>query len=164
MSSKIDAKTLHRLDIQGLDQVPEDTLAPLASWLRLPYVLCAAMATAGVSLASPVILWLLAPIALLAALFPVHPFDLIYNHGLRHLTGTGPFPARGAPARFACGLGGVWLVGTGLAFAAGNMMLGMVLGWFLVGLASLVAISNICIPSMVFRAIFGPPQRNTGAG
>ena len=30
MTRKINAKTLHRLDIQGMDVVPEETLAPVA--------------------------------------------------------------------------------------------------------------------------------------
>jgi hypothetical protein len=109
------------------------------------------------ALGSPEFLWALLPIAALAAVFPVHPFDLIYNHGIRHLTGTGILPKRGAPARFACGLGAVWLAVTGWAFWSGNATLGYILGFSLVGVGTLVATTDICIPSMIFRAIFGPP-------
>lgn len=158
MSSQIDSKTLHRLDVQGFDSVSVEDLAPVVNWLRLPYVLCAGLAITGVALASPTMLWLLAPIAALAAIFPVHPFDLIYNHGIRHLRGTGPFPERGRPGRFACGMGSAWLVATGLVFQAGNMTLGYGLGGILAGMATLVAVTNICIPSITYRRIFGAPK------
>lgn len=147
------------LDIQGFDGVEDDVLAPVAPWLRLAFGLCAAMAAIGTALASPVILLLLAPIALLAAVFPVHPFDLIYNHGIRHLTGTGPLPRRGAPSRFACGLGAVWLLPTAWAFSSGWPLLGQVLGWSLTAVAVLVSTTDICIPSLMYRTVFGFPRR-----
>jgi hypothetical protein len=100
--------TRRRLDIQGFERVDENALAPVVPWLRLAFGLCAAMAGVGTAMASPTILLLLVPVASLAAVFPVHPFDLIYNHGIRFVTGTSPLPRRGAPARVACGLGAVW--------------------------------------------------------
>ena len=42
-----------------------------ASWLRFATGLCSLSVGAGTVLASPVILWALAPIAALAAIFPV---------------------------------------------------------------------------------------------
>jgi len=112
MSSALTNTTCRRLDIQGFERVDERALAQVAPWLRLAFALCAVMAGVGTAMASPMILLLLVPIASLAALFPVHPFDLIYNYGIRFVTGTSPLPRRGAPSRFACGLGAVWLVAT----------------------------------------------------
>lgn len=97
--------TRRRLEIQGFVGIDDQTLAETGPWLRLAFGLCSVLAATGTILASPLFLWALVPVAALAAVFPVHPFDLLYNHGLRHLTGTGPLPQRGAPARFACGLG-----------------------------------------------------------
>jgi hypothetical protein len=164
MGSTLTRTTRRRLDIQGFEPVEDGALAPVAPWLRLAFGLCAVMAAVGTALASPLILLLLAPIALLAALFPVHPFDLIYNHGIRFLTGTGPLPRRGAPSRFACGLGAGWLVPTAWAFHAGLPLLGYVLGWLLTGVAVLVSTTDICIPSLVYRTIFGFPQRREDSG
>lgn len=152
--------TRRRLDIQGFDLVEDGALAPVASWLRLAFGLCALMAGLGTALASPVILLLLFPIALLAAVFSVHPFDLLYNHGIRSLTGTGPLPRRGPPSRFACGLGAVWLLPTAWAFATGQPTLGYALGAPVTGVAVLVSTTDICIPSLVYRILFGfPPHR-----
>jgi hypothetical protein len=64
---------------------------------RLAFGPCAAMAGVGTAMASQTILLLLVPIASLAAAFPVHPFDLIYNHGIRFVTGTLPLPRARRP-------------------------------------------------------------------
>jgi len=158
MGNTLTSRTLHRLDVQGFDTVEEQRLAEVASWLRLTFGLCALLAGIGTATASPIFLLALAPIAALGAAFPVHPFDLFYNHGIRHLTGTGPLPRRGAPGRFACGMGAAWLLVTAWAFSAGHATLGYVLGGTLTAIAALVSTTNICIPSMVYRLVFGPPH------
>ncbi len=154
MPSTLSFQTRKRLNIQGLAEVDDEVLAPVAPWLRMAFGGCAVLAASGTVLASPTILWILTPIAALAALFPVHPFDLIYNHGIRHLTKTGPLPKRRAPSRFACGVGAVWLVATALAFQSGRLMLGYVLGGALTSIALLVSTTDICIPSMIYNAVF----------
>jgi hypothetical protein len=93
------------LDIQGFDTVDMQDLAPVAPWLRLAFALRALLGGLGTVLASPTILLALALIAALAAASPVHPFDLIYNYGIRHVTGTGPLPRRGVPTRLGCAMG-----------------------------------------------------------
>jgi hypothetical protein len=131
-------------------------------WLRLAFALCTFLAAIGTWFASPVLLWALIPVAALAAAFPVHPFDLLYNHGLRHLRGTGPLPKRGAPSRFACGLGAVWLLATGWAFSSGYMSAGYLFGGALTAVGLLASTTDICIPSLIYRSIFGFPPRAGG--
>ena len=151
-----------RLDIQGFDTIDDETLAPVAPWLRLAFGLCTLIAGIGTAMASRAVLIALVPIALLAAVFPVHPFDLMYNHFIRLGTGTGRLPRRGAPSRFACGLAVPWLLGTAWAFWAGHAALGYTLGAMLVLVGGLVSTTDICIPSLVYRALFGFPARRTG--
>lgn len=163
MRNTLTRTSRRRLDIQGFEGVEDAALAAVAPWLRLAFALCAVMAGVGTALASPMILLLLFPIALLAAVFPVHPFDLIYNYGIRFMTGTGPLPRRHAPSRFACGLGAVWLLATAWAFHAGLLVGGYVLGGLLTAVAVLVSTTDICIPSLVYRSVFGfPRQRDPG--
>jgi len=160
MRGTLNATTRRRLDIQGFERVDERALAEVAPWLRMAFGLCAVMGGVGTALASPTILYLLVPIAGLAALFPVHPFDLIYNHGIRFITKTGPLPRRGAPSRFACGLGAVWVGATAWAFQSGRPLVGYVLGGLLTAVAALVSTVNVCIPSLMYRTVFGfPPRR-----
>jgi hypothetical protein len=160
MAKALSRTTLRRLDIQGFDGIDEATLGEVGRWLRLAFALCTASAALGTVMVSPVVLWALIPIAVLAAAFPVHPFDLIYNHGIRYLTRTVPLPRRGAPSRFACGLGAVWLLATAWALGADHLMLGYVLGGSLVVVGLLVSTIDLCIPSMIYRGIFGSPRRS----
>jgi hypothetical protein len=154
MGKTLSATTRRRLNVQGLNDLDDETLAETAPWHRMAFGLCALMAGVGTVLASPTVLWILMPIAALAALFPVHPFDLIYNHGIRYLRNTGPLPKRRAQSRFACGVGAVWLVATALAFQSGALITGYVLGGALTGVALLVSTTDICIPSMIYNALF----------
>ena len=157
MRSTLGAKRLRRLDVQGFDRTDEELLAEVAPWLRLAFGLCAMLAIVGTALASTPLLLTLAAIAFLALVLPVHPFDLIYNHGIRRVTGTRPLPTRGPPSRFACGIGYLWLVATVWAFESSWMTVGYVLGFTLASVAILVSTMDICILSMIFRAIFGGP-------
>lgn len=159
------AATRRRLDIQGFERVEDQALAEVAPWLRLAFAGCALMAGVGTAMASPTILLALVPIAALAALFPVHPLDLLYNHGIRFLTKTGPLPHRGAPSRFACGMGAVWLLVVAWAFRSGHPVVGYTLGSVLTAVAVLVSTVDVCIPSLVYRSVFGfPPSRGPSTG
>lgn len=154
--------TRRRLDIQGFTDVDENLLKQTASWLRFAFALCTILAALGTVLASPLFLYILTPFAALAAIFPVHPFDLIYNYGIRHLTKTPKLPKRGAPNRFACGLGSVWLIVTALMFQSGNNTAAYILGASLTFVGLLVSTIDFCIPSLLYRSVFGfPPKRNT---
>jgi hypothetical protein len=152
----------HRLDVQGFACVDDRTLAQTHQWLRMSPALCGTIAAAGIAVASPSILWGLAVFAALGAVLPFHPFDLIYNLGVRRLTGTPKLPPNGAPRRFACGIGSVWLLGTGALFFAGFDIAGYVVGVALIATAALVATTHFCIPSTVYGALFGTPGADGG--
>jgi len=108
----------------------------------------------GVAMQSPVVLWLLAATAFFGAFLPFHPFDLLYNYGVRHFTGTRPFPHNGPQRKFACGLASAWLIATGWAFYMGASTLGFALGVPLILVAALVSTTHICIPSIIYNFLF----------
>jgi len=155
----LSATSKHRLEVQGITNVESETLADVAPWYRMAFALCASLAGIGTVLASSVILWALTPIAALGALFPVHPFDLIYNHGIRYLRNTGPLPKRAAQGRFACAIATVWLAATAMAFQSGELILGYILGAALTSVGMLVGTTDICIPSMIYNALFLRSQK-----
>jgi hypothetical protein len=157
------ATAIDRLDAQGYVNVDRPTLREVEPWLRWSPALCATVMFIGTLLASPWVLWGLAPFAALGAIFPRHPFDYIYNLGVRRLTGTSPLPPHGAPRRFACGIAGIWLLATGAAFAADLTALGYVLGGTLSAVAALVGATHFCIPSLVYALLFGRPACTEGA-
>jgi hypothetical protein len=150
-----------RLEAQGFCGLDDATLSEIGPWLRWSPALCAVFMAAGTALASPPLLWALAAVAALGAVFPAHPFDLLYNGAIRHVTGTRPLPRHGPQRRFACGLAAAWLVGTGLAFERGAAALGYALGAALTAVAVLVAVTNFCIPSLVYNTLF---RRRPAAG
>lgn len=153
----VSATIRSRLEAQGFRSLDDETLAEIGPWMRWSPAICAVVMATGTILASPPVLWGLAGIALLGAVFPRHPFDLLYNHGVRHLTRTRPLPPHGPQRRFACGLATVWLAGTGLAFHQGALTLGYVLGGVLTAVAALVAVTHFCIPSLVYNTLFLRP-------
>jgi len=153
----ISPSTLRRLDIQEFDQVDPACLAPVAPWLRLTFALCAGLALVGTVLVSEALLLALAVIAFVGALSPTHPFDLIYNVVVRRFTRTAALPGRGAPTRFACGLGAGCLVAIAMLFRRGYATARR----FVSGMAALVSATDICIPSLVYRLLFGWPTRRT---
>jgi hypothetical protein len=154
MSKSLSETSRKRLYVQGYRAVGDEALAETAPWHRMAFVMCALLAGTGTALASPTILWIAMAIAALGALFSVHPFDLIYNHGIRYLRDTGPLPKRSAQSRFSCGVGAVWLVATALAFQSSAPMVGYALGGALTAVALLVGTTDICIPSMIYNALF----------
>lgn len=151
----------HRLEEQGFCGLDDATLAEVGPWLRWSPVLCTFFMVLGVAMRSPAVLWLLAATAFFGAFLPFHPFDLLYNHGVRHLTGTRPFPRNGPQRKFAGGLASAWLVATGWAFHAGADTLGYALGVALILVAALVSVTHICIPSIIYNFLF---RRQGAAG
>lgn len=151
----LSATLRHRLDIQGYSCVDDVTLAQTQIWLRMSPALCATIAAIGTAIASPPILWGLMVFAALGAVLTFHPFDLIYNLGIRHITGTSELPRNGAPRRFACAMASIWLLAAGWLFYADLAVAGYMLGGALVAVAGLITLSHICIPSMVYRMLFG---------
>ena len=149
--------TRKELQIQG-HYLDDEALAEIGPWMRWPYVLCASILITGVVLASPWILWVLSAIAIATVFMQDHPFNYLYNHGVRRFTRTRPLPASTAQGKFACGVGGAWLIATGAAFFVGATTLGYVLGGPLAVVATLVATTHICIPSRVYNALFNRKQ------
>ena len=134
------------LDVQGycLSAAEARTLR----WgLRFPTALCLTIVVAGLALQSAVLILAVVPIGAVAGWTQRHPFDLVWNRALRHLTGAPELPPNPRPRRHAFKLGTVWLLAVGLLFAFGYGTAGLVLGGVLVAVCGLVTATNYCIPS-----------------
>ena len=146
--------TRKRLEMQGFHGLDDATLAEIGPWMRWSPALCTTVMVAGVLWASPPLLWSLALTAVVGAVLSRHPFDYLYNHGVRHWTGTRALPPNGAPRRFACALGTAWLGAAGLAFHLGAITAGYALGGALIAVAGLVSFTHYCIPSLIYQTLF----------
>ena len=143
-----------RLEAQGVVGVGDRTLANIQSGLRFTPALCAAGVATGTILASPIILVAMMATAALGAATPRHPFDLVYNSGVRHLLKKPAIPRNAPPRRFSCGVATGWLAFTVGAFLLGWNVAGYVLGAGMVGMAAFVAVTQICLPSLVYTRLF----------
>ncbi|MCZ7574077.1 MAG: DUF4395 domain-containing protein [Ardenticatenaceae bacterium] len=150
-----------RLEMQGFVDLDDAVLAEVGPWLRFSPALCTVLVGVGTAFASAAVLWAFVPIAVLGAVFPTHPFDLVYNYGLRRLIGTRPLPLNGPPRRFASVVAAVWLVATAWAFGAGLMWVGYLLGGVLAGVTAIDSVSHFCIPSLIYGALFSDPSGET---
>ncbi len=139
------------LEVQGYCLTAEESRA-LRWGLRFPTALCLALVVVGLALQSAVLVLALVPIGAVAGWSPRHPFDLIWNHGIRHLTGAPSLPPNPRPRRHAFKLATVWLLAVGLLLAVGQPTAALVLGGALVAVCALNTTTNFCIPSTLLGA------------
>jgi hypothetical protein len=139
--------------LQGFTDVPDRDLKAVDLGLRVGPVFCMLLAGIATVLASPTMLLILAPIASLGAVLSGSPFDVFYNHGLRHLLKGPRLPVYQAPRRFACALATAWLLVTAGLMLAGAHTAGQVMGWLLVATAAVPVITGFCVPSFIYRLV-----------
>ena len=147
------------LTVQGYCLTAEES-EKLRWGLRFPTALCLAIVIIGLALHSAVLILALVPIGAVAGWTQRHPFDLIWNYGIRHLSGAPELPPNPTPRRHAFKLATVWLLVVGLLFAFGLTTAGLVLGAVLVGVCGLVTTTNFCVPS----TLLGIWWRRRGTG
>lgn len=138
--------TRSNLTTQGYCLSADDARA-LRVGLRFPTALCLALVVTGLALESALIIALLVPIGAVAGWTRRHPFDLVWNHGLRHIAGAPELPPNPTRRRHAFKLATVWLAGVAALIAVGATTAGLALGGVLLAVCSLVTVTNFCIPS-----------------
>jgi Domain of unknown function (DUF4395) len=138
------------LSVQGYCLSAEES-HQLRWGLRFSTALCLALAVIGLAFQSAALILALVPIGLVAGWTRRHPFDLIWNHGLRHLSGAPELPPNPTPRRHAFKLATVWLLVVGLLFAFGQATAALILGGMMIAVCGLVATTNFCVPSTLLR-------------
>jgi len=146
-----------RIEAQGFLGLDDQTVSHLNYWLRLSPAICMIWAAIGTALESAPVLWALTPFALLGALLPGHPFDLLYRFGVQPLTSGPPIPRYSLPRRFACLLATVMIVTAAWSFQSGRTFSGQIFGWALVCAAFVNVSTGFCVPSFLYGLIFGKP-------
>lgn len=150
--------TRKRIEAQGYLNLSDEELAEVGPWLKLAPALCMTWVGIATHFESAVAIAALVPIAALGAAMKGHPFEIIYNHGLRHVLHTRPLPPANAPRRFACGVATIWLIAASGAFFAEAITTGRILGYSLVVAAAFPTFTDFCIPSFIYGLIFGKPM------
>lgn len=159
MSNSIDI-VRERIQAQGFCGLDDKTYKELNYPLRLSPAICMTWAAVGTGLESAMILWALVPFAALGAALTSHPFDLIYNYGLRHIYNKPPLPPYPLRRRFACLMATVMLIVAAWGFQGGMPLLGYIVGWSLVGAAFINVSTGFCVPSFTYRLVAGKVECN----
>jgi hypothetical protein len=119
----------------------------LAVGLRFSTGLCLSLVVVALVLQSPVMVFVLSGIGLVAGFSARHPFDYLWNHGARHMLGGPALPPNPPRRRHAFKIATVWLAVVGVLFAAGMATAALVLGGLLVAACAVVTTMNLCLPS-----------------
>lgn len=146
--------TYSNLSTQGYCLRADEARA-LRVGLRFPTALCLALVVTGLVLESALMIALLVPIGAVAGWTRRHPFDLIWNHGLRHLAAAPELPSNPTRRRHAFKLATIWLAGVAALLAAGATTAALAVGGVLVAVCALVTVTNFCIPSTMLAWLDG---------
>lgn len=122
----------------------------LAIGLRFSTGLCLGLVILALALQSAAMVFAMTGIGLVAGFTARHPFDRVWNRGVRHVVGGPALPVNPSRRRDAFKVGTVWLAIVGVLFAAGEMTAGLVLGGMLATACAIVTATNLCLPSETF--------------
>ena len=147
-----------RIEAQGFTGLSDGEISELNYWFRLAPAICLTWTAVGVAIASPAVLFCLVPFALLGAVLPGHPFDLVYNRLIRHVINRREIPVYGRPRRFACLMASVMISITASVFYLGLPVVGYILGFMMFGMATVNVTTGFCVPSFIYGLVFGKPS------
>jgi hypothetical protein len=129
-----------------------ELVGQMAPWLRWTPALSAIWISAGTTARSPIILWSFSLCAAAGAL-GWHPFDALFNHGVRHLLDLPHLPANPVPRRFAMALAAVCSAATGLLFYWHFDKAGLAAGIVMALAAITVATTQFCAGSWIWHRV-----------
>jgi hypothetical protein len=119
----------------------------LAVGLRFSTGVCLSLVVVALVIQSAAMIFALSGIGLIASFGARHPFDHVWNHGVRRVVGGPPLPPNPARRRHAFKVATAWLALVGALFSAGATTIALVLGGLLVGACAAVTTMNLCLPS-----------------
>ena len=151
---KISSWSKQRLNEQGLRGFTDAELSRHRFGNRFAYTICLSLVVIGLASKMQAFLLIANAIALLGIFPPHHPLDYIYNYGFRHLIGRPKLPPRANQSRFACVLATIMLMFINYSFYEGMYTAGYLVGAGLLISAFLVSFTDLCIPSLIYNALF----------
>ncbi|HVO78448.1 MAG TPA: DUF4395 family protein [Candidatus Bathyarchaeia archaeon] len=152
---QISTTARERIQAQGFCGLSDATYAQINYPLRLAPAIMMAWVAVGTALGSAHVLWALVPFTALGAILKGHPFDVLYNQGLRHLVGTQELPRYGTRRRFAFAVATTMTSLAAWGFQANMPRLGSIVGAAIVTSTLVNVITGICGPAVVAGRLFG---------
>jgi Domain of unknown function (DUF4395) len=148
---KLNETLRRRLTSQGF-ACEAQLVGQMALWLRWTPALSAIWIATGTTARSPTILWSFSLCAAAGAM-GWHPFDALFNHGVRHLLDLPHLPANPLPRRFAMALAAVFSAATGLLFYWHLDKAGLAAGVLMALGAITVATTQFCAGSWIWHQL-----------
>lgn len=143
-----------RLDVQGYQNFSDEELNDFKFGIRFAYAVCSTLVALGLVFSNITLLIIAGAVAFWGMFPPYHPVDYLYNYIIRHIFRKPKLPPRTNQGRFACRIATVWIAVTIFFIYNGNILIGNILGVVLLIIAVLVSTTDICIPSMIYNALF----------
>lgn len=140
-----------RLSVQGY-ACEEALVGQMAPWLRWTPALSAIWIAAGTTARTPSIFWSYSLCAAAGAA-GWHPFDALFNKGVRHVFGLPRLPSNPPPRRFSMALAAICSGVTGLLFYQGLDNAGLVAGGLMTVAALTVATTQFCLGAWVWQRL-----------
>lgn len=143
-----------RLKAQGYLNYSDSEISELAFGHRFAFIICGSIVALGVATANIPILAAMTLVAFGGVILPYHPFDYLYNYGLRWMMNKPKLPPRSKQLKFTCAVATAWLLGTVFLFYSNHMVAGYIAGGLLFTVAFIVSTTDFCIPSTIYNFIF----------
>jgi hypothetical protein len=153
--SQMSTTARERIQAQGYCGLSDATYAQINYPLRLSPAIMMVWVAVGAVLGSAQILWALVPFTALGAILTGHPFDVLYNQGLRYLKGTQELPRYGLRRGFAFAVATTMVSVAAWAFQAGTPLVGYIVGGAIVASTCLNVITGICGPAVLAGRVLG---------
>lgn len=141
-------KETKRINDQLQYPVTEQEGMSLKKAMRITPISCIALTSIGLILHSPIIMWIAAGTTLVGAFSRNSLYDRVYN-----LFAKVKVPPLGSARSFGCAFGAIILSASGYLFYIGENMAALITGGFMVLMATIAAITQICFIS-VFMNLF----------
>jgi 4-hydroxybenzoate polyprenyltransferase len=139
--------------MQGFRIRADPSIRRVEPWLRLTPSLSALWIASGTALASPATLLGFSLFSAFGASRHKHPFDRLYDRGIRRRTKTEPLPDNPPPRRFAMALAAAWAATAAALLATGHRRAGLVAGSLLSVSGATVATTHFCLGSWLYRQL-----------
>ena len=144
-----------RLELRGIDYNDDAAYRRMLPWTKMAFILGGTQAAIASLTADAATLSQMVPVAAAAVILLHHPFEYVYNWGIRHAIKAAPLPANRAPVRFAFFMAALILAAAAWAFDAGLTWLGMALGLQVAAVAATFVFSSFCIPAAIWAFVTG---------
>ena len=160
---RVTSETRALVELQGHVGLPDDAVADLDAWLRVPPFCCGIWVIAALWVESAMLLSWWLPISAVAGASRRHPLDTLANWTVRRWRRRPAISPLPAPRRSACVSGGIVIAITVACLGAGFTKTGVAIGVVLAALTIQQAATGFCVGSWCYRWARGQlPDGNGG--